>query len=252
MEAGNPFAKPDILTAKRILAIQPHYDDNDIAAGGALAALAERGAELFYLTVTDDLVGVIDQTLSDADMQAQLRREQGEAGTIIGVAGHYWLDYPDAGPYDPFDVRRGIIQHIRMLRPDFLFTCDPWLPYEAHRDHVCTGRAAAEAALLYGLSRVQTDPDVDAAFEPYDLAGVVFYATAHPNTIFDITATREKKHQAIDCYRAQFSEGDMGLLHMFLDYKEQEYAINESFSHGEPLKALRPLHLHGYPEAWKT
>jgi LmbE family N-acetylglucosaminyl deacetylase len=252
MEAGNPFAKPDVLAAKRILAIQPHYDDNDIAAGGTLAALAERGAELFYLTVTDDLVGVIDQTLSEEAMQAQLRREQKEAGALIGVTAHDWLGYPDAGEYDPFDVRRDIIRHIRMFRPDFLFTCDPWLPYEAHRDHICTGKAVAEAALLYNLSRIETAPNVDDAFEPYDLVGVVFYATAHPNTIFDISGTRERKHQAVDCYRAQFSEGDMALLHMFLDYKEQEYAIDEPFSHGEPLKALRPFHLHGYPEAWKT
>ena len=29
--------KPDLFQARRILCIQPHYDDNDIAAGGTLA-----------------------------------------------------------------------------------------------------------------------------------------------------------------------------------------------------------------------
>ncbi len=33
---NNPFAPPDLFEARRILAVQPHYDDNDIAAGGAL------------------------------------------------------------------------------------------------------------------------------------------------------------------------------------------------------------------------
>ena len=42
---------PNIFEAKRILCIQPHYDDNDIAAGGTLAALHDAGAELVYLTV---------------------------------------------------------------------------------------------------------------------------------------------------------------------------------------------------------
>jgi LmbE family N-acetylglucosaminyl deacetylase len=67
---------PDLWAAKRILAIQPHYDDNDIGAGGALAALAAAGAEVDYLTVTDDLVGVLDASLSDAEATALQRREQ--------------------------------------------------------------------------------------------------------------------------------------------------------------------------------
>ena len=96
----NPFEPPDIYEAKRILAVQPHYDDNDIGAGGTLAALVENGAALFYLTVTDDLVGVIDQSLTEEQMTAQLRAEQDQAGKAIGVSAQYWLGYPDAGKYD--------------------------------------------------------------------------------------------------------------------------------------------------------
>lgn len=248
----SPLSRPDLSGAKTILAVQPHYDDNDIPAGGTLAALAGNGAVLYYLTVTDDLVGVVDQSLSDEEMAARLKDDQRRAGEIIGVAGHYWLGNPDAGQYDYFAVRRDIIKHIRMLRPDFLFTCDPWLPYEAHHDHILAGRAAAEAAILYNFTRIQTDPQIDAQFEPYDLTGVVFYGTAHANTIFDITPTREKKHRAIDSYRAQFTVEDMQMLHLFLDFKERGCAAGESFSHGEPLKVLRPLYLHGMPDAWKA
>jgi hypothetical protein len=53
------FSKPDLFGAERILVVQPHYDDNDIQIGGILAKLADNGTELIYLTVTDDLVGVI-------------------------------------------------------------------------------------------------------------------------------------------------------------------------------------------------
>ncbi len=250
----NPFEPPDLFTAKRILAVQPHYDDNDIAAGGSLAALVDHGAELHYLTVTDDLVGVIDQSLTDEQMTAQLRSEQDQAGSSIGVSGQYWLGYPDAGKYDYFDVRRDIIKYIRMLRPDFIFTCDPWLPYEAHSDHILTGRAVAEASTLYGLMRLETDPEVDKSFvaDPSELTGIAFYATAHPNTIVDISSTFERKHQALDSYKAQFNEEDLGQLHFYLSYKEQEWAKGENFSHGEPLKVLRPFHLHVYPDALNT
>jgi LmbE family N-acetylglucosaminyl deacetylase len=250
----NPFEKPDLMTAKRILAVQPHYDDNDIAAGGTLAALAEKGVEIHYLTITDDLIGVIDDSLSPEAAAAQLKAEQYQAGEIIGVQEQYWLGFPDAGKYDYFEVRKGIIQHARMLRPDFIFTCDPWMPYEAHNDHIITGRAAAEAAILFGLPRLKTIPEVDEDFEnnPSDLTGIAFYSTSYPNTNFDISDTREKKHAAIDKYRAQFDEEDMQMLHMALDFMEQEYAKDEAFSHGEPLKVLRSMHLHVYPDAWKT
>jgi N,N'-diacetylchitobiose non-reducing end deacetylase len=251
---NNPFEKLDLMTAKRILAIQPHYDDNDIAAGGTLAALAEKGAEIHYLTVTDDLIGVIDDSLSPQEATAQLKVEQYVAGDIIGVRGQYWLDFPDAGKYDYFDVRLGIIQHIRMVKPDFIFTCDPWMPYEAHNDHILTGRAAAEAAILSGLTRLKTIPEIDNAFEkdPADLTGIAFYSTSNPNTIFDISGTHEKKHAAIDKYRAQFDDEDMQMLHMALSYKEQENAKDAVFSHGEPLKVLRGVHLHVYPDAIRT
>lgn len=247
-----PFPPPDLLAAKRVLAVQPHYDDNDIAAGGTLAALAAQGVEIVYLTVTDDRVGVLDQTLSDEAMAAQLRAEQQGAGAIIGVKAHYWLDYPDAGRFDHHDLRQAIIRHIRLVRPDFLLTCDPWLPYEAHYDHVRTGRAAAEAALVFAMSRLKTDPAVDAAFSPYDLTGVAFYGTAYPNTFVDISATRGQKHRAIDCYRAQFDEGGLAVLHQMLDVQERAYAQDKPYSHAETLKALHPWQLHLFGEAWRS
>ena len=250
----NPFEKPDLMTAKRILAVQPHYDDNDIAAGGTLAALVENGVELFYLTVTNDLVGVIDASLSEEAAEEQLKSEQLQAGKIIGVKGQNWLGYPDAGKYDYFDVRKGIIQYIRIIRPDFIFTCDPWMAYEAHNDHILTGRATAEASILFGMTRLKTIPEVDEEFSnnPFDITGVAFYGTSYPNTIFDISQSRIKKHAAIEKYRAQFNESDMQMLLMMLDLKEQEFAKDELFSHGEPLKVLRGFHLHGYPEAIHT
>jgi LmbE family N-acetylglucosaminyl deacetylase len=249
MKIEDLIGKPDLTQAKRVLAIQPHYDDNDIAAGGTLAALADAGAEVYYLSVTDDLVGVIDQSLTEEEMKAQIVAEQQEAGAIIGVKKSFNLWFPDAGEYTHHHVRAGIVQHIRMLRPDFIFTCDPWTPYEAHRDHIKTGLAVAESVLIFNLRRIKTDPQVDAAFEPYELGGIAFYASAYSNTVFDISKTREKKYAAIACYRAQLSPNDVAQISMMLDIKERDWAKDEPFSHGEGLKVLRPRHLHVFPDA---
>lgn len=236
---------PDVLQAKRVLAIQPHYDDNDIAAGGTLAVLHEKGAEIFYLTVTNDLMGIIDTSLSPAVATTQLKREQEEAGKIIGVDQQYWLGYPDAGKYDYFELRGEIIKQIRRLMPDFILTPDPWLTYEAHRDHVQTGLATAEAAILYGLKGlISSDPTVDVAYNGHGLNGVVFYYTHDPNTTIDISHVLEKKEMAIRKYKAQFSLKDMEQLIMVINIKATQYAEGHSFSHAEALKVMNPAALH--------
>jgi LmbE family N-acetylglucosaminyl deacetylase len=236
---------PDVMQAKRVLAVQPHYDDNDIAAGGTLAALHAAGAEIVYLTVTDDLMGVIDASLSPGAAAAQLKREQEAAGKIIGVSQHYWLGYPDAGKYDYFELRGEIIKHIRLVKPDFIFAPDPWLAYEAHRDHIQTGLATAEAAINYELSRLpSSDPSVDAAYDGHELLGVAFYYTREPNTAIDISHTREKKEQAVRCYQAQFSPDDMAQLMMVLELKSRQFAEGRGYSHAEALKVLHPTALH--------
>ena len=254
MDLNQVLPKPDIHAARVILAVQPHYDDNDAGAGGTLAALAEAGAEIYYLTVTNDLVGVIDDKLTPVEATLQLRAEQAEAGAVIGVRGQYWLGYPDAGPFDHFDVRRDIIKHIRMLRPDFIFSVDPWSPYEAHTDHIRAGLAAAEATILYGLKRLATDPGVDAAYTLHEIQGIAFYNTWVPNTYIDISRTREKKHQAMDAYRAQFSPEDFTMLHLGLELIEQanaEYCETPGCTHAESLKVLNPRLLHSVGAAWK-
>jgi LmbE family N-acetylglucosaminyl deacetylase len=236
---------PDIFSAKRILCVQPHYDDNDIAAAGILTQLAKNGAEIIYLTVTDDLMGVVDASLSNEDAAKSLKRDQFVAAEIVGVKEQYWLGYPDAGEYDYFAVRRDILKYIRLLKPDFVFTCDPWLTYEGHRDHIQTGLATSEAVMFAGLTKIaSSDPAVDAAYEGHSIQGIAFYFTREPNTIADISSTWEDKIGALRCYEAQFSPEEMEKLITAFDTKSQQVAQGQSFARGEPLKVLHTSALH--------
>jgi LmbE family N-acetylglucosaminyl deacetylase len=236
---------PNIYEAKRILCIQPHYDDNDIGAAGILTQLAKNGAEIIYLTVTNDLMGVVDDRLSDEEAADALKRDQFAAAKIVGVKEQYWLGYPDAGEYDYFDVRRDLLKHIRMLKPDFVFTCDPWLTYEGHRDHIQTGLAASEAVMFSGLTKIaSSDPEVDSAYEGHSIYGIAFYFTREPNTIADISSTWEDKIGTLRCYEAQFSPEDMEQLLVAMDAKSQQVAQGKYFARGEPLKVLNTSALH--------
>ncbi len=245
-------ARIDLLAARRVLCIQPHYDDNDLFAGGTIAALHDAGAEIDYLTATDDLVGVLDQSLTAEEMTARLRAEQMEAGAVIGVDAHFWLGFPDAGNYDYYELRKGIIRHIRMLRPDFILTVDPWLPYEAHRDHILTGQAASEAALLYGFSRLTTDPAIDEHYSPHTLQGVAYYLSQRPNRVVDISQTTQRKHTAMHAYRSQFTPEDLAALEEEMRADEQQAAAGRGFSHGEELMVVSPAQLHGHAKTWQA
>ena len=242
---------PDIFAARRVLAVQPHYDDNDISAGGTLARLSENGAEVIYLTVTDDLVGIIHDDWDAHEAVQQVKAEQERAGKIIGVKHQYRLDYPDAGDYSYFSLRREIIKYIRLLKPDLLFSLDPWMLYEAHNDNLLTARASAEAAILYTFTRLTSDLDVDADYQPHPLQAVVFHNTSYPNTIVDIGSTLEKKNAALRCYTAQFTESDLEMLIARTSLYARYLAREESFEYGEALKIMPPELLHGISDAFR-
>jgi len=142
-------------------------------------------------------------------------------------------------------LRQRVIRYIRLLRPDFVFTSDPWLPYEAHQDHIRTGLAVAEAVYLQGYVRLCIDPEVDRHYEPYDVTGIAFYRSCQPNVIFDISHYIETKRRAFDFYRAQFSPEDMASRLQRMDLEARGWAKGKDFTHGEALKILTPRQLHG-------
>lgn len=236
---------PDLFSARRILCVQPHYDDNDIGSGGTIKRLQQKGAEIYYLTVTDDLMGVVVPGLSAEEAAERLRQDQAEAGKTIGVEAQFWLGYPDAAKYDGFDLRRDVLRYIRLIRPDFIFSPDPWLAYEAHRDHLQTGMATAEAVLFTGLAKIaSSDPQVDRAYEGHEITGIAFYYTREPNLIADISQTWDSKIAAVRCYQTQFRPEEMDELVMALDLKSRQVGSATGCEHGEALKVLHPRALH--------
>ena len=238
---------PELWNAKRVLCIQPHYDDNDIAAAGTIARLVAQGSQVIYATVTNDLMGVVAGFADDDAARAALKRDQAAAAAILGIhPQQYWLDYPDAGAYDYFAVRRDLLALIRRLRPDFVLTCDPWLTYEGHRDHIQTGLAVSEAVMFAGLTRIaSSDPQADATYDTsHQIAGIGFYFTREPNVIVDITSTWPQKEAALRCYHAQFDADGLDELVTAFYHKSLQVAEGQGFSHGEPLKVLHTSALH--------
>ena len=225
------LAPPDIMAAKRALCIQPHPDDNEIGMGGTIAVLAEAGCELHYLTVTNGDRGNKDKTTSREQTAAIRHAEAVAAGRHLGATEFHFMDYGDSTLSDAWALSEAIADVMRSVQPEVVFCPDPWLPYEAHLDHIITGRAAASAFTKYGQGAIG------------------YYFTARPNTIIDISAVFEQKFAAIALHESQMTPETLAMFRIYFDMKARELAAERDFELGEGLKVLSALHSHCFVDA---
>ncbi len=247
---------PDIFSCKRVLAIQAHYDDTDIAVGGLIAQLVKNGAEVFYVTVTDDLAGVTDLTLSKETAASRLRNEAEKAAQILGVLGIYYLNYPDAGDWSVYQARRDLITVVRQFQPDGVIALDPWLNTEAHADHYKSGFAAVEAAILADVLGVEgTDLQIPQEFhakQKQEIKAVGLFNSSHANVFVDIDQVLETKLAAVSQYVSQFTDESMAGMLQALPKRSKYFAgighaankLSKDVTYAECLKVLSTDALH--------
>lgn len=191
----------DLAAFARVLAIQPHPDDNDLAVGGIVASLAGRGAWVGYLTVTDGAAGSRDHRAVGPTLARQRRAEQAAAARVLGVADLFFLDHPDGAAGDELSLRKEMVAVIRDTRPDLVLAPDPWLAYEAHPDHRVVGLAAAAASSLAHL------PGIAGGTAPaHDVGHIGLYWTERANTHVALPPeTYAAKIAAVTCHASQFT-----------------------------------------------
>src|SRR3954462_1312384 len=99
------------------LAVYGHPDDPEISAGGTLARWARGGSTVWELICTRGEKGSQDPN-TDCDALAATRiAETEKAGTVLGLAGHFHLDYGDGELRDDLEIRSRIVELVRKLKP---------------------------------------------------------------------------------------------------------------------------------------
>lgn len=195
---------PDLLAAKRVLAVAPHPDDIEIGIGGTVALMAHRGARIEFLTLSDGAAGTGDLALAGSSLAKQ-RREEGErAGRLLGVQDFHWLGLPDTQLAHVSHLAERVVQVIRAAKPDVVLTVDPWMPYEVHPDHRAAGFAVAEAFSMCGFAHYGSTALREGA-PPHAVDAIGFYATNRPNTKVDVDDWLDAKLAAILAHESQFS-----------------------------------------------
>ncbi|MCY0868777.1 MAG: PIG-L family deacetylase [Desulfurococcus sp.] len=230
-------------TARRVLSIQPHPDDTDLAAGGLIAKLAKRGCEVIYATMTDGRLGTSDPELYPEKLAFIRMEEQKKAAEILGVKRLIWLNYRDSELEVTEEARSRLITLIRELQPDVVLTVDPWLTYEAHPDHIATGLLAVQAVIFAGLPHVNPG-DIRAGLKPHATPYIAFYWTRKPNVYVDITDYMDVKLKAVASHVSQYPPGGFRELEGLLRVYSRLMGRRIGVLYAEAFKVVSPRHLH--------
>jgi LmbE family N-acetylglucosaminyl deacetylase len=198
------------ISARRILVLAPHFDDEVFGCGGLLAQSAAGGAVIKVLYLTDSSGGS-EVTENREEYGAQRRAEAQRGLDILGIGELEVLTIPDGALAASIDaaadeIRRAIADH----RPDLLLSVSPC---EITADH-----QAAFASLHRALSGLRGGTDLDEI-----MAGcrILLYEVNHPlypNVLVDVSGQIEVLTSAINAHKSQlelhnYREAALGMRH---------------------------------------
>jgi LmbE family N-acetylglucosaminyl deacetylase/glycosyltransferase involved in cell wall biosynthesis/GT2 family glycosyltransferase len=176
-----PMTATALPSARRVLVLAPHADDEVFGCGASLHLLAHAGAAITVIIATDGAHGGAE---SDAEREA----ESCAAAKVLGYPAPSFWRLPDRG------VRYGeaLVTRIR----DAIESTDAELVFapalsELHPDHQTVALTTAEAVRRIGGER-----------------RIAFYevsAPLVPNTLIDITSAEHVKQAAMTCFRSQLT-----------------------------------------------
>ncbi len=159
-------------SARTLLAVFAHPDDESFGTGGTLALYASRGVAVHVLCATRGDVGSVPEGMLKGHASiADLREAELRCASIhLGLAGLHFLGYRDSGMSGSPDndhpqslvraplekVASDVTLWIRRLRPQVVITFDPVGGYH-HPDHIAIHHATVRAFADAADPKVQAD-----------------------------------------------------------------------------------------------
>lgn len=203
-----------------------HPGEAEILCGGAIARLTSEGKRVAILDLTAGEAGTHthgDKKLDEAEA----------AAAILGVTWRGSMKFPDARLEDTIMSRMTVTGEIKRLRPQVVVAMHP---DDRHPDSLAASLLVENAAYLAGLSRL------DNYLAPHPTAKVVFASasvSASPSFIVDITATFDKKIEAIRAYTTLFANAAEAVER--IEREARRFGDLIGVRYGEPFTQRQPL-----------
>lgn len=194
---ADPFELP-----KRAMVIFAHPDDAEFGCSATVALFASQGVHLTYCLLTSGDKGTHDPKMPPAKLARIREKEQQAAGKVLGVKDFVFLRHHDGELEVSMSMREEVCQAIRIAKPDLVFTQDPWRPYQIHPDHRVAGWSAMDG-IIAARDHLFFPGQLRKGLEHHRVPRVLLFGTAEPNIWFDVTATLDKKIEALKAHVSQ-------------------------------------------------
>ena len=201
----------DATVPTSALAVYAHPDDPEISAGGTLAAWADGGCRVHVLVTTLGDKGSSDPTTDPSALGTRRRVEAEAAAAVLGAADVHHLGYPDGDLPDDAVLRGRICELVRRVRPEVVLCPDPTAvffgdQYFNHRDHRITGWATLDAVAPAATNPHYFPEQLAAGLTVHQVRAVYLSGTLEPTVWVDVTASQERKVDALFCHESQLGE----------------------------------------------
>jgi LmbE family N-acetylglucosaminyl deacetylase len=219
-----------------ILIFTPHPIDIEIGMGGTVTRWTREGKTVVYVICTTGDKASSDPNMTAEELAPIRKQEQLSSAKVLGVEDVVFLGYPDLGLKDTPEFRKDIIRLLLEYRPETVATCDPYERYLYNPDHHVTGHAVMNAVWPCLLAPNSHRDLIGKDYELHRVKEIMFYATAEPNYVSDITETFDTKMAALSCHKSQIGDP------METEFIELVTGMNKKAAEGQDFKMGEAFH----------
>ena len=192
---------------QRALVVTPHPDDAEFGCGGTVAKLVQAGKEVFYVVATSGNKGGRDTDMTAEYLLDARQEEQKNAAAALGVSEVIFLEFGDGELEDDHAFRRELVYHIRRLKPDIVFTTDPFRSsFYIHRDHRMTGLVTIDAVFPYARDRLHYPEHIDQGLDGHNVDEVFLWGSESPDIFIDVSDVVDTKIAALVAHTSQLQD----------------------------------------------
>jgi LmbE family N-acetylglucosaminyl deacetylase len=193
------------------MVIVAHPDDADFGPAATAASWIDAGSAGWLVCCTSGDAGGEDPDLDPLELAAEREAEQDAAARIVGYEGVTYLHQPDGALANDLALRELLVREIRTFRPDAVLATDPENSFPRgegvnHTDHRAAGWAAADAVYPAARNPMAFPWLAKGGLEKHVVRRLYFFWTHRANAYVDITATVDRKLDALRCHGSQIRD----------------------------------------------
>ena len=221
----------------RAMVVVAHADDAEWGCAGTVAQWCNNGWEVVYVLCTDGSKGTDDAKLTSEELVSIRKKEQLDAGRVLGLHNVVFLGYEDSMLEPTLNLRRDIVRQIRFYKPDILICLSPLRrldgsSYFGHPDHLASGEAALSAVFPSSRDRLTYPELLDEGLEPHKVSQVWIMGHDDDDKFVDVTDYIAVAVSALKSHSSQTTGEDVG--QQLIDWRSRTgekvgFAYAESF-----------------------